>query len=106
MLSTEKTHHMANGNGKTFTSQQSLDSAIWSVCDILRRSNCASALQYIPELTWLLFLRILDEREQWEAEKAEAVGQSFTPSRASPYRWRDWADRQGPKRVELGFGAL
>ncbi len=95
-----------NGNGKSFTSQQSLDAAIWSVCDILRRSNCASALQYIPELTWLLFLRILDEREQYEAQKAEAVGLTFTPSLAPPYRWRDWADRQGPKRVELGYGEL
>ena len=29
----------------------------------MRRSNCAGALQYVPELTWILFLRILDERE-------------------------------------------
>lgn len=93
-------------NGKAYTTQQSLDSAIWSVCDILRRSNCASALQYIPELTWLLFLRILDEREAWDAESAEAVGQPFTPSLVAPYRWQDWAARHGPKRVEAANGAL
>ena len=29
----------------------------------MRRSNCAGALQYVPELTWILFLRILDEHE-------------------------------------------
>ncbi len=29
----------------------------------MRRSNCAGALQCVPELTWILFLRILDERE-------------------------------------------
>ena len=39
----------------------------------MRRSNCAGALQYVPELTWILFLRILDEREAREAEEAEAV---------------------------------
>jgi type I restriction enzyme M protein len=93
-------------NGKAYNTQQSLDAAIWSICDILRRSNCASALQYIPELTWILFLRILDEREEWEAERAEAVGHAYTPSLAAPYRWRDWADKQGPKRIELHYGAL
>ena len=88
-------------NGKAYTTQQALNSAIWGICDILRRSNCAGALQYVPELTWLLFLRILDEREQQDADRAEAVGAEFTPSLAAPYRWRDWAAPWGPKRIEL-----
>jgi hypothetical protein len=71
--------------------RQSIDSAVWDVCDILRRSNCASAIQYVPEVTWILFLRILDERERQEADQAAAVGDTFTPSLDSPYRWRDWA---------------
>ncbi|MCL4545411.1 MAG: type I restriction-modification system subunit M [Chloroflexi bacterium] len=97
-----------NGNGKAkiLATQQSLNSVIWAVCDIMRRSNCASALQYVPELTWLLFLRILDEREDQEAAEAEAVGAVFTPSLQAPYRWRDWAAADGPKRVELQQGAL
>ncbi len=40
-----------------------MNSAVKSICDIMRRSNCAGAMQYVPELTWILFLRILDERE-------------------------------------------
>ncbi len=56
----------------TFTSQQSLNGAIKTICDILRRSNCAGALQYVPELTWILFPRILDESGAHEAEAAEA----------------------------------
>jgi type I restriction enzyme M protein len=83
------------------TTRSGLDSAIWSVCDIMRRSNCAGALQYVPELTWILFLRILDERESHEGERAEAVGARFTPSLNSPYRWRDWAAPDGAKRKEL-----
>ncbi|MBI3301967.1 MAG: type I restriction-modification system subunit M N-terminal domain-containing protein, partial [Deltaproteobacteria bacterium] len=78
-------------NGKRLTTQQSLNSAIWSICDIMRRSNCAGALQYVPELTWILFLRILDEREKRETEEAAAVGVDFTLSLELPYRWRDWA---------------
>lgn len=45
---------------KSISSTQSLSSFVKSICDIMRRSNCASALQYVPELTWILFLRILD----------------------------------------------
>lgn len=48
-------------------------------------------MQYVPELTWMLFLRILDEREEREAEQARAVGAEFRPSLEYPYRWRDWA---------------
>ena len=87
-------------------SQSSVDSKIYAVCDIMRRSNCASALEYIPELTWLLFLRVLDEREALEAEEAAAVGASFQPSLSFPHRWQDWAAPAGTKRVELQSGAL
>lgn len=80
-----------NGNGKRLATQQSLNGAIKSICDIMRRSNCAGALQYVPELTWILFLRILDERETREAETAEAVGADYQPSLDAPYRWQDWA---------------
>lgn len=93
-------------NGKNFNSQQSLNGAIKSICDIMRRSNCAGALQYVPELTWILFLRILDERETHEAEMAQAVGAPYRPSLESPYRWQDWAAPDGPKRAELGLGTL
>jgi len=50
-------------DGKRLATPQSVDAAVKSICDIMRRSNCAGALQYVPELTWILFLRILDERE-------------------------------------------
>lgn len=77
---------------KAIASTQSLSSFVKSICDIMRRSNCASALQYVPELTWILFLRILDAQEQREAEAFEVVGEdSFSFALTSPYRWQDWA---------------
>lgn len=76
---------------RTITGTRSLSSFVKSICDIMRRSNCASALQYVPELTWILFLRILDAQEKRDREAAEAVGGTFTPALASPYRWQDWA---------------
>jgi type I restriction enzyme M protein len=95
-----------NGNGKQLTTPQAVNGKIKTICDILRRSNCAGALQYVPEVTWILFLRILDEREAAEVEHAAAVEADFTPSLDYPYRWRDWAAPGGPKRAELQEGTL
>jgi type I restriction enzyme M protein len=74
----------------------------------MRRGNCAGAMQYVPELTWILFLRILDEKEHREEQEAEALGVRFRPSLESPYRWRDWGsppealpEGQTNKRVQL-----
>ncbi len=62
----------------------------------MRRSNCAGALQYVPELTWILFLWILDEREAKEAEQAEAVGAEF-----HRHSRRPTAGAIGPRRTGL-----
>ena len=37
-----------NGNGKRLATQQSVNTAVKAICDIMRRSNCAGALQYVP----------------------------------------------------------
>jgi type I restriction enzyme M protein len=79
----------------------SVNAAIKQIADVMRRANYAGALQYVPELSWILFLRILDEREELESDEADAVGVSFQASLAAPYRWRDWATKGGAKRVAL-----
>jgi len=88
------------------TSRADLDSAVWGACDILRRSNVAGAMQYVPELSWMLFLRVLDAREEKEAQEAVAFDEEFTPTLSEPYRWRDWAAPDGAKRHELQSGSL
>jgi len=93
-------HSAKNGNGKRHASQQSLNGAVKSICDIMRRSNCAGALQYVPELTWILFLRILDEVETREAEEAAALGLRFKASLPKPFRWCDWAAPDSPLRQD------
>lgn len=97
---------LVKNNGKTLNGQQSVNAAVKSICDIMRRSNCAGALQYVPELTWILFLRILDEREAREAETSDAVGAEYIPSLEAPYRWQDWAAPDGARRKELAGGTL
>jgi type I restriction enzyme M protein len=97
-----------NDNGRRLATQQSVDQAVKSICDIMRRGNCAGAMQHVPELTWILFLRILDEKEHREEQVAEALGVPFRPSLEAPFRWRDWAsppeklpEGQANKRVTL-----
>ena len=85
--------------------QSALDAKIKTVCNVLRRSNCAGATQYIPEITWLLFLRFLDEREAQEVADARVLGTTFRESLAAPFRWRDWASPNGDKRRELQYGS-
>lgn len=65
-----------------------------------------SALQYVPELTWILFLRLLDAQEARDQEKAAVVGAVFAPALRSPYRWQDWAapwsDKPGHPKTDEG----
>jgi type I restriction enzyme M protein len=76
---------------KSIASTQSLSSFVKAICDVMRRSNCASVLQYVPELTRILFLRILDAQEYKAREEAEALGNDYTPALTAPYRWQYWA---------------
>lgn len=97
---------MSIANGRKLTSPKAVNNAINEVCNILRRSGAAGAMQYVPELTWLLFLRIFDEREMVEAERAESMSLSYTESIEAPFRWRDWAAPNGEKRISFGEGQL
>ena len=85
----------------TIDTQSQLDAKIKGVCDILRRSNCAGALQYVPELSWLLFLRFLDERETREQQRSKPLSTRFRPSLDGRYRWRSWAAPSGKHRKTL-----
>lgn len=90
-----------NGALKVIRTQADMDKAVKSINNILRRDKAKGARLYVPELTWMFFLRYLDLMEEAEAQQAAALGTAFTTSLNAPYRWRDWAapfDRQ--KSVE------
>ena len=89
----------------TIATPAALEHKIKAVCDVLRRSKCVGASQYVPELTWLLFLRFLDERESVEEHAAQVLGTNFRPSVSGKYRWRSWAAPDGVQRSSLQEGA-
>ena len=48
-------------------------------------------LDRLPMLTWLMFLKFLDDLEGERETAAELEGKRYHPLLASPYRWGDWA---------------
>jgi len=50
-------------------------------------------LDRLPMLTWILFLKFLDDMERVRQEEAKLEGKRFRPAIEPPYRWRDWAAR-------------
>ncbi len=76
---------------KRIDSQAAMTKAVKGICNILRRDKAKGARLYVPELTWMLFLRFLDLQEEQKQKRAAAQGDTFQPVLAAPYRWRDWA---------------
>jgi len=71
---------------KKLRTKRSVDAAIYSICDVMGRGIVASAMVYVSELAWILFLRDLDETEEREAEDAKVGWHKYTLSiaRTSP----------------------
>jgi type I restriction enzyme M protein len=77
------------------TTAQRLGSLIKSVRDIMRKDKGLNGdLDRLPMLTWILFLKFLDDMEQLREDEAVLAGKRFTPTIEQPYRWRDWAARE------------
>src|SRR3954469_21143033 len=76
------------------TTAQQLSSVIKSARDIMRKDKgpgMDTDLGRLPLLTWVMFLKFLDDMEMLREEEAEMAGERFRPIVEPPYRWRDWA---------------
>src|SRR5512135_2178048 len=77
------------------TTAQQLGSLVKSARDIMRKDKGLNGdLDRLPMLTWIMFLKFLDDLERVRETKAELGGERFRPSIAPPYRWRDWAAKK------------
>src|SRR5437763_2262824 len=73
---------------------QQLASLIKSARDIMRKDKGLSGdLDRLPVLTWIMFLKFLDDIEHLREDEALLEGETFRPTIEAPYRWRDWAAR-------------
>src|SRR5438477_8006589 len=74
------------------TTAQSLGALIKSARDIMRKDKGLNGdLDRLPMLTWIMFLKFLDDLELQREEEAKLAGKKFKPALEPPYRWRDWA---------------
>src|SRR4051794_24492660 len=74
------------------TTAQQLGSILKSARDIMRKDKGLNGdLDRLPMLTWIMFLKFLDDMEQMREDEAALAGERFRPAIEPPYRWRDWA---------------
>jgi len=84
-----------------------LSSTIKSIQDIMRKDDGVDGdAQRLGQLTWMLFLKVFDQREE-EWEDDNAAYKSPLPER---YRWRNWAaykaDAEGKKKPQIAGSEL
>ncbi len=78
------------------TTAQQLGSIVKSARQIMRKDKGLSGdLDRLPILTWVMFLKFLDDLEQLRETEAILEGRAFQPAIDPPYRWRDWAAIEG-----------
>ncbi|MCA1772419.1 MAG: type I restriction-modification system subunit M, partial [Halomonas sp.] len=69
-----------------------VSSTIKSIQDIMRKDDGVDGdAQRIGQLTWMLFLKIFDQREEEWEDDAEDKGESYVSPLPEEYRWRNWA---------------
>jgi type I restriction enzyme M protein len=74
------------------TTAQQLASLVKPARDIMRNDRGLSGdLDRLPQLTWIMFLKFLDDMEKVREQEAKLGGKRFRPAVEAPHRWRDWA---------------
>ncbi len=80
-----------------------MESKINRITDILRRDDGISgAMMYTEQISWILFLKFINDLEVNKAEEAELDGKSYTYIIDEKYRWDVWACPHGANgRIDL-----
>jgi type I restriction enzyme M protein len=79
----------------TLTTRENLSALIGTARQILRKDKGLNGdVDRLPLLTWVMFLKFLDDLEVVHEEEADLDGKPYQPIIEAPYRWRDWAARE------------
>ncbi len=74
-------------------SRETLNTQFWNACKILRQDdNTNSLLDYVEQISWLLFLKCLEEFENQRRAEAQYEGKTYAPILAQKYQWSTWTD--------------
>lgn len=94
---------LKQAHNRSITTAQTLGSLLKSARDLMRKDKGLNGdLDRLPLLTWIMFLKFLDDLEMVREEEASLAGNRFKAAIEAPYRWRDWAaNPQGVTGDEL-----
>ena len=74
-------------NGTPLTTAQSLATLVKSARDIMRKDKGLNGdLDRLPMLTWVMFLKFLDDLETQREDEAKLAGKRFQPAIEPLYR--------------------
>jgi len=83
-------------------SKDQLANTIWSACDIMRRDDGTTGImEYMEQLSWLLFLKQFEAIEQRLALQAEFDKREYSPIIAEEYRWSAWTHLTGDDLIDF-----
>lgn len=69
--------------------RQTLSNKIKRACDIMRQKGKLIPLQYVEQLSWLLFLKLFDDLE----EQKKLLNPDYEPTLKAKYQWQNWANK-------------
>ncbi|QIW10080.1 class I SAM-dependent DNA methyltransferase [Francisella sp. LA112445] len=73
-----------------------MQSKINRITDILRRDDGISgAMHYTEQVSWILFLKFLNDYENEKAFEADLIGEEYIFVLDEKYRWNTWAAPKG-----------
>lgn len=94
-MSEKKKEKTSKGSTKPLvveTPAQRLSGIIKTCRNIMRKDKGMNGdADRLPMLTWIMFLKFLDDNEQLQEINAQLEGKKYKPAIEAPYRWRDWA---------------
>lgn len=71
------------------------EQSLKNIDDILRADNAGSALDYIEQTSWILFLKYLDDFEKDKEKSSRLAGKKYKYILATEYQWSVWACPKG-----------
>ncbi|MGA2666489.1 MAG: N-6 DNA methylase [Patescibacteria group bacterium] len=80
--------------------RQTLSNKIWSACDIMRRDKLY-LLQYIEQVSWMLFLKLFEQIEHKSRLGAQVFGERYQPVIEKKYQWSAWSKLEAKEQSEF-----
>lgn len=81
-------------------SREVLNTQFWKAAKILRQDdNTNSLLDYVEQISWILFLKCFEELENKRRDEAEFEGKTYRQLIPNKYQWSTWTNPDPSKKL-------